>query len=70
MNDNNEDKSSNVFEVAKKKAAADKELLDLLFWIETLVATGVTPSTACSAWMSRKSKEPLIRLGSLSIGAS
>ncbi len=59
-----------TFERAKNRAAGNEDLIDLLFWIETLVGVGVSPTQAASVWATRKAKEPLIKFGSLSIGAS
>jgi hypothetical protein len=54
------------FEYARRKAVDSVDLLELIDWIEIQVSLGVSPTQAAATWAARKSKEPLVKLDSLS----
>jgi hypothetical protein len=54
--------SSDSFERARKKAAGNPELLELIDWVEIQVSIGVSSCQAAATWAARKGREPLVKL--------
>lgn len=58
--------SPSTFELARKKAFSDPDLIEVILWIETLTSVGVSPTAACTTWATHRGRQPLSRLDAAS----